>query len=53
MKKQYSYNVNGVILSTREAARELQRTFRKPTPDGGLTNGPRIVQQLIVQRVVR
>jgi hypothetical protein len=58
MKKQYEYNVGGVAVGTREAARMVQRSFRALAEQTLTTNGntpviPRIVQKLTVQRVVR
>ncbi len=45
----YSYQVEGIDLSTREAARIVQRTLRNP--DTGIA--PRILQTKVVTQVVR
>lgn len=55
MKKQYSYNVAGIVLDSREAARDVQRSIRRAYDASGEAHveTPRIVQQIIVQKVVR
>jgi hypothetical protein len=58
MKMQYEYNVGGIKVGTREAARIVQRSFRSLSTQSLTTDGktpvvPRIVQKLTVERVVR
>lgn len=58
MKMQYEYNVGGIKVGTREAARMVQRSFRSLAEQTLTTNGntpvvPRIVQKLTMERVVR
>jgi hypothetical protein len=49
MKKKYAYQVGGVAVATREAARIVQRSYR----DTGANPVPRITQKIIVERIVR
>jgi hypothetical protein len=54
MKKQYTYQVGGISVSTREAARVIQRSFRDEIVAKGLYNPvPRIFQKIVQERVVR
>lgn len=55
MKKQYSYNVAGIVLDSREAAREVQRSIRRAydASNEAHVETPRIIQQIVVERVVR
>lgn len=58
MKMQYQYNVGGISVNTREAARIVQRSFRalaesSLTTDGKAPVVPRIVQKITTERVVR
>jgi hypothetical protein len=50
LKTQYSYTVAGIGATTREAARIIQRSIKADKPDA---KAPRIVQQIVMQRVVR
>lgn len=53
MKKKYSYQVAGIAVATREAARIVQRSF--PTLDitGAAVKAPRITQRITIEREVR
>ena len=54
MKKQYLYQVGGIGVGTREAARVIQRAFRDEIEAKGLTNPvPRIFQKIVQELVVR
>lgn len=54
MKKQYAYQVGGIGVATREAARVIQRAFRDEITQKGLSNPvPRIFQKIVQERVVR
>ena len=55
MKKQYEYAIGAFKVSTREAARIIQRSLRDPEvlKDVGYTQVPKIIQKLTVERVVR
>lgn len=54
MKKQYLYQVGGIGVGTREAARIIQRAFRNEIVEKGLSNPvPRIFQKIVQERVVR
>lgn len=54
MKKQYAYQVGGIGVATREAARVIQRAFRDEIVTKGLSNPvPRIFQKIVQERVVR
>lgn len=48
MKINYEYDIAGVKVNTREAARIIQRNLR--TPD---VKAPRIIQKMTVTKVVR
>lgn len=45
----YAYQVGGIGTGTREAARIIQRSLR----DTGANPVPRIIQKLVVERVIR
>jgi hypothetical protein len=49
MKKKYAYQVGGIAVATREAARVIQRSFR--TDETVVV--PRIVQKITLERIVR
>lgn len=49
VKQHYAYQVGGIGAGTREAARIIQRSFR----DTGANPVPRIIQKLVVERVIR
>lgn len=54
MKKQYAYQVGGIGVATREAARVIQRSIRDELRSRGLSNtAPRIYQKIVQERVVR
>jgi hypothetical protein len=58
MKMHYEYNVGGIKVGTRKAARLVQQSFRSLatqhlTTDGKTPVVPRIVQKLTMERVVR
>jgi hypothetical protein len=50
MKKKYAYQVGGIAVATREAARIIQRSFR--TLDT-VAAAPRIIQKITMERIVR
>lgn len=53
-KMKYAYQVGGIGVQTREAARLVQRALRNEIVEKGLTSPvPRILQKLTVERVVR
>ena len=58
MKKQYEYKVGNFEVSTREAARMIQRSLRASILSSAdiaeqIKLIPRIIQKLTVERVVR
>ena len=58
MKKQYKYQVGEYSLTTRESAREIQRSYRfanqlREAVGAEVKPVPRIIQKLTVERVVR
>ncbi|MNC12636.1 hypothetical protein D3C75_603600 [compost metagenome] len=53
MKKKYAYQVGGVAVATREAARMIQRSFPTINVHGEPVKAPRITQKITMERIVR
>lgn len=50
MKKKYEYTVGNFQVSTREAARVIQRILRFNLVDA---KAPRITQKIVIERTIR